>query len=281
MLPKFDSAVEIGTWMSLLRSRPTSADPVPPARPHGLQNADDAKDLLVDPEIGAERIAHLEELLRDLVADDADRGAVDDVLRLDVAAAFEPKAGHVEEFRRRAIGLTLDARRPVRHLAADRLERHDRKRVAEPRLQATEVLEEDAVRDDERPRLAGVRGLRRLHGAHDHVGRAEGLDILERGLLVPLADRDDDDHGCNAENDAEARERRPQLVQPKVVEAEPDDLEKERHARVTAGWGRRVAWYARGPRVPIPRPSPGHARAARRSDVGTPGRARAHRHVGV
>ena len=35
MSPNWLSAVETGMWMSLLRSRPTSAEPRPPARPTG------------------------------------------------------------------------------------------------------------------------------------------------------------------------------------------------------------------------------------------------------
>ena len=62
-----------------------------------------------------------------------------------------------------------------------------------------------------------------------------GFELRTMMLVAPSAamSRNDDDHGSNAKNDAEACERRTQLVKPEIVQAELDDFEEESrlHAR--------------------------------------------------
>ena len=100
-------------------------------------------------------------------------------------------------------------------------------------LKQTQVLSKQPVRDKHRARRILRIRLRRLRTAHDDVGRTECCDVSQRCALIPLADGDNNNDRSNAKNDAEACERRTQLVKPEIVQAELDDFEEESrlHAR--------------------------------------------------
>ena len=80
---------------------------------------------------------------------------------------------------------------------------------------------EQSIGQDARP-LRGRRVARWLDATDDDVGRALAFDVVQGVLHRPLAERHEQNHRRDADDDAEHRQKSAELVQPQALNGQRD-----------------------------------------------------------
>ncbi len=217
----------------------------PRVLPLPAQHPDDREGHLLDPNDLTERLGLAEEVERRGLAHERDLGGAFHVLGVDGAAVHDGPVARLEIIRRHP----LDDRGPVQvavddlcrasHRGGGRLHERD---LARDRGRVVLADRELAPRPEADP--AG----RDAPGEDDDEVRPETLDLLRDSRLGAGADADHGDDGGDADDDAEHRERAPELVHPERPACDADALPHAHAASSSssAGSSASVAAASRG-----------------------------------